>query len=130
MAEPTSTTLATLAAAGASLPLITIMGIPLGLRADLLVAGFAGALVAVTLLNSVPSTEDTWRALVRVTLRRMMFVFASSLTAGYMAPLALVIASLPDAVLLSGTFGVGAGAQQVLVFAIKRLSGGAQGGAT
>lgn len=43
MPEPTSTTLAaaTYAAAGMTVPVITAFGIPLGLRADVLVAGFA-----------------------------------------------------------------------------------------
>lgn len=133
MAEPASTTVVTMAAATASLPILTAFGVPLGLRADLLIAGFAGALVAVILLNTVPATNDTWTALWRVTLRRMAVVLASSLTAGYLAPLAMVIANLPDAVMLSGTFAVGGGAQQVLVFAIRRLSGrgpAPEGGAT
>ncbi len=64
MAEPTSTAAATLLAATASLPIITAFGIPLGLRADLLVAGFAGALVAIILLNTVPATDDTLREMV------------------------------------------------------------------
>ena len=140
MPEPTTVTsvaVATVAAAAASTTAITAFGVPLGLRADLLVAGFAGALVAIILLGTVPSTGDTWRELLRTTLRRMAFACASSLTAGYLAPLAMLVAQLPEALLLGGAFAVGGGAQQVLLFAIRRLSGtaqvppggGAQGGA-
>lgn len=125
MPEPTATTVATATfiAAGVSLPVLTAFGIPLGLRADLLVAGFCGSLVAIVLLNSVPSTGDTWRHLLRATVRRMFVAMASSITAGYLTPLALLIAALPESLVLSGAFAVGGGAQQVLMFAIKRLSG-------
>lgn len=55
MPEPTTVTAAavtTMAAAAASTTAITAFGVPLGLRADLLVAGFAGALVAIILLGT------------------------------------------------------------------------------
>lgn len=132
MPEPTSATTAaaaTMAAAGVSIPMLTAFGVPLGLRADLLVAGFCGSLVAITLLNSVPSTGDTWQQLLATTWRRMMVAIASSLTAGYLAPMVLLLASVPDSLMLGGSFAVGGGAQQVLMFAIRRLSGqGAQPG--
>lgn len=128
MPEPTSTAAATLVGAATTVPIVTAFGMSLGLRADVLVAGFAGALVAIILLNSVPAADDTWRTLARVTMRRMAVVLASALTAGYLAPLALLVAALPESLLLGGAFAVGGGAQQVLVFAIKRLSG-SQGGA-
>lgn len=129
MAEPTTTAAATLAAATASVPILTAFGIPLGLRADLLVAGFAGSLVAIILLNSVPNTGDTWRELVRATVRRMFVAIASSLTAGYLTPLALLMAALPEPLVIGGAFAVGGGAQQVLMFAIRRMSGQAVPGA-
>lgn len=134
MPEPTSTTVAvaTLAAASVSMPMLTLFGVPLGLRADLLIAGFFGSLVAIILLNSVPGSADTWTELIRTTLRRMFVAVASSLTAGYLTPLVLLMASLPDPLLLSAAFAVGGGAQKVLVFAISRASGNApavQGGA-
>ena len=135
MPEPTTTAagVLTVATATATSTMITAFGVSLGLRVDVLIAGFAGALVAIILLNAVPGSSDTWRELVRTTLRRMMVAFASSLTAGYLAPLALLAASLPDSLLLGGAFAVGGGGQQVLVFAIRRISGQAQqanGGAT
>lgn len=123
MPEPTSAATATLVAAAAAVPALTAFGVPLGLRPDLLVAGFSGSIVAIVLLNSVPATNDTWRELLRTTLRRMAVAVASSLTAGYLAPLALLVASLPASLLLGGAFVVGAGAQQVLVFFIQRFSG-------
>ncbi len=129
MPEPVSSTAAgviTVATATATSTMITAFGVSLGLRVDVLIAGFAGALVAIILLNAVPGSSDTWRELLRTTLRRMAVAFASSLTAGYLAPLALLAAQLPDSLLLGGAFAVGGGAQQVLVFAIKRISGQAQ----
>lgn len=125
MPEPTSTTAATFAAASVAMPVLTAFGVPLGLRPDLLIAGFAGSLVAIILLNTVPPSGDTWQEMLRTTVRRMAVVLASSLTAGYTVPLALLLASLPDSLLLSGAFAVGGGAQQVLAFLIRRLSGGA-----
>lgn len=123
MAEPATTAVATLAAATAAVPLLTIFGVPLGLRADLLIAGFAGSLVAIVLLNSVPAEGDTFAHLCRTTLRRMFVALASSLTAGYLTPLAMLIATLPDSLVLGGAFAVGGGAQHVLTFLIRRLSG-------
>lgn len=123
MTEPTTTAAITMAAATAAVPVLTAFGVPLGLRPDLLIAGFAGSIVGIVLLNTVPATGDTWTALLRLTLRRMFVVLASSLTAGYLVPLSLLMASLPDSLLLSGAFAVGGGAQHVLAFAIRRLSG-------
>ena len=96
---------------------------PLGLRADLLIAGFAGSLVAIILLNTVPSAGDTWQQLLRLTLRRMAVACASSLTAGYLTPLVMLLANMPEALLLGSAFAVGGGAQRVLLFAIQRLGG-------
>lgn len=129
MPEPVSSTAAgvlTVATATAASTMITAFGVSLGLRVDVLIAGFAGALVAIILLNAVPGSSDTWRELLRTTVRRMFVAIASSLTAGYLAPLALLAAQLPDSLLLGGAFAVGGGAQQVLVFAIKRISGQVQ----
>ena len=124
MPEPTSTAAVTFAAASVAVPTLSLAGVSLGLRPDLLIAGFSGALVAVILLNSVPSTGDTWRELVRTTGRRMAVACASALTAGYLTPLALLMASLPDPVALGVAFGVGGGAQQVLRAVIARVSPG------
>lgn len=125
MAEPVSTTAATLTLAASTLaiPTLTAFGVPLGLRADLLIAGFAGSLVAIILLNTVPSAGDTWQQLLRSTLRRMAVACASSLTAGYLTPLVMLLANVPEALLLGSAFAVGGGAQRVLLFAIQRLGG-------
>ncbi len=124
MAEPTTTAAAvTLAAATATVPSLVAFGVPLGLRADFLIAGFAGSLVAIVLLNAVPATGDTWKHLISTTLRRMSVALASSLTAGYLTPLALLAAHLPDALALGGAFAVGGGSQQVLMAIIRRMAG-------
>ena len=93
MPEPTSTTvgLVTLGASGTAVPMLVAFGIPLGLRVDVLVAGFTGSLVAIILLNTVPTMGDTWRELGRTTLRRMFVALASSFTAGYLTPMALLV---------------------------------------
>lgn len=130
MPEPTTAStaaVATLASAGITVPVITAWGISLGLRADLLIAGFAGSLVAIVLLNSVPSSGDTWQELIRTTLRRMMVAVASSLTAGYLTPLAMLVAAMPEPLILGSAFAVGGGAQQVLMFMIRRFSGAPPG---
>ena len=62
MPEPVSSTAAgvlTVATATAASTMITAFGVPLGLRGDVLIAGFAGALVAIILLNAVPGSSDT-----------------------------------------------------------------------
>jgi hypothetical protein len=121
MAEPTATATATLIMAGAAIPALTAFGVPLGLRVDVLLAGFWGAIAAIALLNSVPSTGDTWRELLRTTLRRCFVAVASAVTAGYLAPFAL-----PDhltvATLLGTSFVIGAGAQQALALAMTRFA--------
>lgn len=124
MPEPTTTTaaaVATYAAAGLTVPMITAFGVPLGLRADILIAGFFGSLVAIILLNSVPSEGDTWQHLLRTTFKRMFVAVASSVTAGYLTPLALLVANLPDPMFLCAAFGVGGFAQRVLLMFILRL---------
>lgn len=123
MPEPATTTTAavTLAAGSIAVPALTVAGIPLGLRPEILIAGFSGALVAIILLNSVPSSGDTWSELLRTTLRRMMFAIASSLTAGYLAPLVMLIGQLPDAAQLGSAFAVGGGAQRVLLAVLRRI---------
>ena len=123
MPEPTIPTAAavTLATQAAAVPVLTVLGISLGLRPDILVAGFAGAVVAMALLNSVPSTGDTWRQLLRDSLRRMAVALASALTAGYLTPLSLLVTQMPDSLLLGASFAVGAGAQRMLLAWLRRL---------
>lgn len=134
MPEPTSTAagVLTVATGTAATAVLTAFGVPLGLRVDLLIAGFAGALVAIVLLNTVPSTGDTWRELLRTTLRRMAVACASSITAGYVTPLALLAANVPEALLLSMAFLVGSCAQRALsavserYFPLSQKQGGGQ----
>lgn len=124
MPEPTTTTAAaaaTISGAALAVPMLSVAGVPLGLRPDVLVAGFAGALVAIVLLHSVPADGDTWQHMVRASVRRIAVAFASSLTAGYLTPLALLMADVPESLLLGGAFAVGAGAQAILRGVIDRL---------
>lgn len=123
MPDITTPAAATLGAAVVTVPVIQIFGVPLGLRPDLLIAGFAGALAAIALLNTVPSTGDTWREMMRTAGRRMAVALASSLTAGYLTPLAMLLANVPPSLLLAGAFAVGAGAQGVLARAMLRMQG-------
>ncbi len=126
MPEPTSAAITTLAASAVSIQTITLFGVQLGLRPDVLVAGFSGAVVAIVLLNSVPNEGDTWRHLVRTSIRRMAVSAASSLTAGYLAPpLAPVMAALfsPETGLGSAAFVIGVGAQAIVTAMVKRTAG-------
>lgn len=121
MPEPIiSPAAATLGAATAAVPSLVAFGVNLGLRPDVLVAGFAGALAAIVLLNSVPAEGDTWRHLLRTTWRRMGVALASSLVAGYLTPMLLLAVAMPDALALGVAFASGAGAQRVLRAAIAR----------
>lgn len=133
MAEPlpSAAAAATLTAAGAALPVlqaaaqavptIVLFGIPLGLRADVLMAGFCGSLVAMALLNTVPTSGDTWRELLRTSLRRVAVALASALTAGYTSPLLMLVDKIPDALLLSVSFVVGVFAQKQLARLGRRV---------
>ena len=78
MAEPTSTaTAVTIASAAVSTHVLTAFGVPLGLRADVLLAGFLGSLIAIILLNTVPGSSDTTRDMVRLAFRRMAAAHAA-----------------------------------------------------
>lgn len=119
--ESTTVAAATYTAAGLSVPMLTAFGVPLGLRADVLVAGLFGGFVAIILLNSVPSEGDTWQHLISTTLERMFVAVASSLTAGYLTPLVLLFINLPDSFLLGVAFAVGVGALHVLQKLIAKI---------
>jgi len=127
MADPTSTTVATIVAAPAVVATLAIAGVELGLRPDLLVAGFAGALTGIVLLSTVPQEGSGWLAVASATFRRLMVAIVSALTAGYLTPMLLLPTEYyygngPDAALLLGAaFAVGAGAQQVLRLAMRRI---------
>jgi NaMN:DMB phosphoribosyltransferase len=120
MPEPLSAGAATLVMTGVAVPMLTAFGVPLGLRTDVLLAGFLGAIAAIALLNTVPSTGDTWQQLVRTTWRRCFVSIASAVTAGYIVP-TVVNDHAALANLLSIAFVVGAGAQKFLAVAIERF---------
>lgn len=119
MAEPASAT--TLAAAAVVVPVLSAFGVSLGLRADILVAGFFGSLVAIILLNTVPSEGDTWLNMVQSTAKRMFVALASSLVAGYFAPLVpWLVPAMPETAVLGVSFVIGSGAQKMLAAAVNR----------
>lgn len=124
MPEPTTTAagIATLAATAVSTTAITAFGIPLGLRADLLVAGLFGSLGAIIMLNTVPGSSDTWRELVRTTVRRMLVAMASSVTAGYLTPMFAVSTIVGEPWQMGAAFVVGAFAQRMLVLARDKVA--------
>lgn len=123
MPEPTSTAAgaATIVAQAAALPVLTAFGVSLGLRADVLLAGFGGAVAAIALLNTVPGTGDTWRELVRTSFRRLGVAIGSAVVSGYIAPLLALINGVPDLLLLPVAFVAGAGAPQMLPWLIQRF---------
>ena len=120
MPEPTSAALVTVAGAAVSTSALTAFGVPLGLQAELLLAGFCGSLVAIILLNSVPGGSDTWQNMLRLAVRRLAVAWASSITAGYLTPLATLVAAVPPELMLSMAFFVGVGAQRVLLFLMAK----------
>lgn len=124
MPEPTSAAGATLLAQAVAVPVLTVFGVSLGLRADVLLAGFGGAVAAITLLNSVPATGDTWRELVRTSLKRVGVALGSAVTAGYTAPLVGFIQGIPQPLVLGVAFVVGAGALSLLPWLIQRMGKG------
>lgn len=107
---------ATLLASTVTVSSLEVAGVPLGLRPDLLIAGFSGSLAAIVLLNTVPSSGDTWRSLLRTTTRRMAVAATSSLTAGYLTPMFAT-----DTLLLGTGFVVGAFAQLALAMALATV---------
>lgn len=126
MAEPTSTaaSVAALAAAtGVALPMLTMFGVPLGLRLDLLLAGFFGAIAAIALLDSVPSTGDSLAELLKTSFKRVGVATGSAATAGYTSPLVAMVSVIPvpDTLLLALSFVIGAGAQRFLRWLIGKF---------
>jgi len=128
MAEPTTATAAAAvtAAAAATVPPLVLLGISTGLRADMLLAGFAGSLVSIVLLNAVPASGDTWQHMLRTTLRRMATAAASAALAGYLGPAMMELAHIPASMALALAFVTGAGAQRMLQIAVARLVGNAE----
>jgi hypothetical protein len=121
MPEPIlSPAAATLGAATAAVPTIVAFGVNLGLRPDVLVAGFAGALAGIVLLNTVPNEGDTWQHLLRTTGRRISVVIASAFSAAYLS-LLVMPESIPLGVALGSAFVMGAGAQKFLRKAMDKL---------
>jgi hypothetical protein len=110
-----------------TLPAVTFFGTALGLHADVLLAGFCGAVAAMTLLNTVPATGDTWPQLVRTSVRRIGVSVGSAVTAGYTAPLLQLINGVPQGLVLSIAFVAGAGAMQILPWLIERFGKGQVG---
>jgi hypothetical protein len=97
------------------------LGINLGLRPELLALGFAGSIAAISLLNTVPASGDTWRELLRTAFKRVGVALGSSLFAGAFAPLAPLVVAMPDPALSGLAFILGAGAQLLLRKAIAGL---------
>lgn len=124
MPEPTAPAAATLAAQAMAMPALTVAGMSLGIRADVLLAGWCGAVAAMSLLNTVPAAGDTWRDLVRTSLRRVGVSLGSAVTAGYTAPLLTLINGVPDVLMLNVSFVAGAGATPLLSALIARFGRG------
>jgi len=123
VAEPITPTAATLTASGVAVPVLAVAGVSLGLRVDVLIAGFAGAMAAIVLLDTVPHSSDTWAELLRTTSHRLGVAIASAALAGYLSPVAAAMlgamlpagaaAALP-AIERACAFLLGGGAQRIL----------------
>ena len=121
MPEPTTAASMTLAASAVAVPVLTFLGVPLGLRVDEILAGFAGAVAAMALLNSVPSTGDSLRELLRTSFKRASVALSSGLAAGYLTPLANHVFSFPLSLDLAAAFLIGAAAQRSLRFFVNKF---------
>lgn len=128
MPEPTSTTAAIVVPAAMAAPLITVFGVATGLRADVLLAGFIGSIIAMGLLNTVPGTGDTARDLLRTSIRRVVVAVCSSGFAGYLAPFGQELLQLSVPGMLGLAAVLGGGAQTLLPALIeaarRRVAGG------
>lgn len=124
MAEPIPTSVAALAAHAVAVPAVTIAGLSLGLRADILLAGWCGAVAAISLLEAPPSGPDTSLSLLRASIRRIGVSIGSAMFAGYTSPLLLLIAGMPESIVLGVSFVAGAGAQKILPRLIDMLGRG------
>lgn len=118
MSEPATAT--TVAATTASVPVLSIFGMSLGLHPGYLVAGAFGAFVGIVLLNTVPADESKpwWQSV----LRRMVVMVASSVTSGYITPMVMSMMSINESLQMGGAFVVGGSAQWTMQAVIKRLT--------
>lgn len=123
MAEPAATVLTT----GATVSMISLFGVSLGLQPVLLIAGAFGAFVGIALLNTVPS--DATAAWWLTALRRIVVMLASAVTAGYLTPVVLALMSLAEPVQYGIAFVVGGSAQWSMQAAIKRVTRTVEGAA-
>lgn len=69
MPEPLPSATVTLATQALAVPALTVAGMGLGLRADVLLAGFCGAVAAMALLNTVPASHRPQQGRLRTGFR-------------------------------------------------------------
>lgn len=110
-----TTTAVTLAAGSIAVPALTVAGI-LGLAPR---AGAAGRPPGLYVGHFGHQAD-----LLRTTLRRMASASRAP-TAGYLAPMIMLIGQLPDAAQLGSAFAVGGGAQRVLLAVLARIAAAA-----
>lgn len=104
-------------------PVLTILGVSLGLRPDILFAGFCGALVSILLLNSVPLVGEGVSARISNTVQRLFVALSSSVSAGYLTPLIVsIIPAMSEPWVLGSAFVIGGGARVMLQNFIKRYA--------
>ncbi len=130
MADPISPTAATLGASGLTAVPLVVAGVSLGLQVDVLIAGLAGAVAAIVLLDTVPRSNDSWRELVRSTGKRVSVAVVSAAVSGYLSPVAAAIvqALLPAAsadsngrtIALACALILGGGAQRIFKALVER----------
>lgn len=100
---------------------VTILGIPLGIRVDLLCAGFFGSLSAQVLL---PPTRVELVGVINNLVhfcRKVFAALASCVTAAYLAPIIAIMIHMPETVLVAIAFLIGASANSVLTLLITKV---------
>jgi hypothetical protein len=110
----------------AAIPVLHVLGIPLGIRPDILMWGLIGGIIALIHLRAPPPSASVWRAVV-AGLYLILSLLASAVTSGILSEaiaimLHAAIPIIPPEVTLSMTaFVIGATSQQTLAAITSRF---------
>lgn len=110
----------------AAIPVLHVLGIPLGIRPDILMWGLIGGIIALILLRPPPPSSSIWRAVV-TGLYLILSLLAGAVTSGVLSQAIAIMfhAAIPiipiDITLSVTAFVIGAKSQQTLVAITSRF---------